>query len=363
VAPALSVIVAVYNLERYVARCLSSLQAQSCGDLEVVVVDDGSTDGSEAAAAPFLSDARFRWVRQANGGYGAALARGLSEARGRWVAFVDGDDFVPAAGLSTLLEAAGRSGAELVLGNLKYEAGAPGHPERFIPLDAPGETLLEGPARARLLERAATPCGRLYLRSLFDDPALRMRPGILFGDVGFVPKTLQAARAVHYVPVDTYHYDVGRPGQSIQQTNARVLDVVASLDDMVDYFEQRGALDAWRAPLEAYALRHVLSWLGKVQRLGDMPREEGLARLFSVLDRRFGDGWTGWPLEREVGLRRALLLRGARKWGYRPLAGMWRAREWVDAAEGQLPPGLRAVRAWERLASTLRHGLLDRLTF
>lgn len=362
-APALTVIVAVYNLERYVARCLGSLEAQSQGDFEVVVVDDGSTDGSEAAAAPFLRDVRFRWVRQVNGGYGAALGRGLAEARGRWVTFVDGDDFVPPHAFATLLEAAGRSGAELVLGNLRYESRDPSHPARFLPLDAPGETLLEGPGRARLLERAATPAGRLYRRALFEDPALRMKPGILFGDVGFVPKTLHAARAIHYVPVDCYHYDVGRPGQSIQQTHSKVLDVVISLDDMVDYFEQKGARAEWGPVLEAYALRHVLSWLGKVQRLGDIPREEGLARLFSVMDRRFGDGWTGWPLEREVGLRRALLLRAARTWKYRPLASMWQAREAADALEASIPAPVRGGAGWKRLSGALRHGLLDRLTF
>lgn len=91
--PRISVIVPLYNKGPYVLRSLRSIAAQSLGDFEAIIVDDGSRDdGPETAAAFLRDDARFRMIRQANAGPGAARNRGLAEARGELCAFLDADD-------------------------------------------------------------------------------------------------------------------------------------------------------------------------------------------------------------------------------------------------------------------------------
>jgi len=90
-SPAISVVVPLYNKERYILRCLESIRRQTFSDYEVIVVDDGSSDGGGALAAAF-PDPRFRVVRQKNGGASAARNRGISESRGTLIAFLDGDD-------------------------------------------------------------------------------------------------------------------------------------------------------------------------------------------------------------------------------------------------------------------------------
>jgi len=87
-----SVIVPLYNKAPYVRRALDSIGAQTLSDLEAIVVDDGSTDGS-AEIAEAYTDPRFRIIKQANAGPGAARNRGLAEARGPLAAFLDADDF------------------------------------------------------------------------------------------------------------------------------------------------------------------------------------------------------------------------------------------------------------------------------
>ncbi|HJD96893.1 glycosyltransferase, partial [Mailhella massiliensis] len=93
--PFLSVIIPVYNVEKYLARCLDSVLAQSFSDMEIICVDDGSTDSSPDILRAYAArDARIRLIHQKNRGIAAARNAGLDAAAGRYVAFVDSDDAV-----------------------------------------------------------------------------------------------------------------------------------------------------------------------------------------------------------------------------------------------------------------------------
>ena len=88
-----SVIVSVYNLERYIKRCVESLRKQTFTDFEILLVDDGSTDGSaEIVERMIANEPHARLVRQANAGVSAARNRAIEMAQGEWVALLDGDD-------------------------------------------------------------------------------------------------------------------------------------------------------------------------------------------------------------------------------------------------------------------------------
>lgn len=93
--PNVSVIVPVYNVEQFLPKCIESILTQTYRDLELILVDDGSVDGSGAVCeAAAEGDARVRVIHRANAGVSAARNAGLDAARGRWVCFVDGDDWV-----------------------------------------------------------------------------------------------------------------------------------------------------------------------------------------------------------------------------------------------------------------------------
>jgi glycosyltransferase involved in cell wall biosynthesis len=119
-APRLSVVVPVYNVERYLGECLDRIVEQSYDDLEVVIVDDGSTDGSGDIADRYARrHAHLRVVRTANQGLGAARNTGVEHARGELLAFADSDDIVLPDAYEAMVSTLDESGSDFVVGAMK----------------------------------------------------------------------------------------------------------------------------------------------------------------------------------------------------------------------------------------------------
>ena len=111
----LSIIIPVYNNENYLRPALQSVLAQTYPDFEVLVIDDGSTDGSLAICREFAQkDDRLRVIQKENGGVSSARNRGLEEAAGQYIAFVDGDDCIDPEMYTTMITILQDTGADLV---------------------------------------------------------------------------------------------------------------------------------------------------------------------------------------------------------------------------------------------------------
>ena len=103
--PKLSIIVPTYNVKPWLCRCVDSVLAQTCTDFELLLIDDGSTDGSgEVCDACAASDARVKAIHQPNQGPSAARNTGLDAASGDYIGFMDGDDYIDASMYGRLLE-------------------------------------------------------------------------------------------------------------------------------------------------------------------------------------------------------------------------------------------------------------------
>ena len=111
----LSVIVPVYNTAKYLARCLDSILRQSYENLEIIIIDDGSTDDSFDVANAFAQkDARIRLFTQKNKGITATRVRGIRESHGHWIGFVDSDDYIEPYMYQQLIDCIERQGCDLV---------------------------------------------------------------------------------------------------------------------------------------------------------------------------------------------------------------------------------------------------------
>ena len=114
--PLLSIIVPVYDVERYLQKCIDSILAQTFTDFELILVDDGSPDNCPALCdAAAAKDARIRVLHQKNGGLSAARNAGLDVARGEWIGFVDSDDYISPEMYEILYKAVQSTGSDLAL--------------------------------------------------------------------------------------------------------------------------------------------------------------------------------------------------------------------------------------------------------
>ena len=114
--PQVSVVIPVYNIEAHLRQCLDSVAGQTLSDLEVICVDDGSTDTSPAILEEYAQkDPRFQVIRQANAGPGAARNRGMERSSGRYLIFLDSDDWFEPDFLERMTARAEETGADVTI--------------------------------------------------------------------------------------------------------------------------------------------------------------------------------------------------------------------------------------------------------
>ncbi|MFD4027622.1 CDP-glycerol glycerophosphotransferase family protein [Streptomyces sp. NPDC058576] len=209
-APRLTVVVPLYNVEEYLGACLSSLAEQTMPDLEVVLVDDGSTDDGPALAQEFADrDPRFRLLRQENAGLGAARNAGVRAAHpdAEFLTFVDSDDVVPPGAFARMLTELDRSGSDFATGNV-LRLRANGDLEQSPMFRKPMEKARRATHVTRdwilLGDRIA--CNKVFRRTFWDEHAFAFPTGVLYEDIAVVLPAHFLARSVDVVEEPVYHW-------------------------------------------------------------------------------------------------------------------------------------------------------------
>ena len=172
----ISIIVPCYNAQRHLGACLESLRAQKGPELEMIFIDDGSTDETGAMLDRFAAqDSRAKVVHIANGGVSAARNRGLDMACGRYVAFVDADDALEKCSLEKLFDHAGHTGAQIVSANhvLFDEEKGERIPVEIPPVEQRPEKIVEEIIHMHRIYNNIW--NKIYDRTLFDGVRLDER--------------------------------------------------------------------------------------------------------------------------------------------------------------------------------------------
>ena len=218
--PKVSVIVPVYQAGRYLARCLESVAAQTLADIEIVCVNDGSTDGSLSILEAFRErDARFVVISQENGGYGKAMNTGLRAAAGEYIAIAEPDDYLDSAMLEALYAAASRHGLDFVKSDYITFSEETGE-ETYIPVSRDeadyGKVFCPAADPSALRFRMNTWTG-IYRRNFLLDNHIHYHesPGAAYQDNGFFFQTFVFGRRAMLLKGAFYHYRIDNPASSI----------------------------------------------------------------------------------------------------------------------------------------------------
>lgn len=209
--PLLTVIVPVYKVEKYLNKCLDSLAAQTYGNIEIILVDDGSPDRCpEICEKRAAENSRFKCVHKKNAGLSAARNTGLEYARGEYIAFIDSDDWVEPETYGTAVEEAEKTGADVVQWNAmdEYENGMV---MKWPALSEGKADIKKDPAVLR-----NNVWNYVLRRSFIDKFNMRFQPGIYIQDVLFTSMLFLKTDKIYSINKYFYHYLVR--GSSI--TNA-----------------------------------------------------------------------------------------------------------------------------------------------
>jgi CDP-glycerol glycerophosphotransferase len=248
-APRVSVVVPVYNVAAYLEACLDSLAQQTMADLEIIMVDDGSTDESPVIAQRFVArDERFRLVRQANAGQGAARNTGIGQSGGEFLAFVDSDDVLPPNAYEALLGALGRTSSDFATGNIRRLTSLGTTRAAFLANAFARERLETHITRFPSLTADRLACNKLFRRSFWDRHGFRFPEGVRNEDIHVIMPAHYLAGSVDVVAETVYLWrrrEAGDLSGSQRRVGVKALrDRVAAVDHVSRFLAERGMTEA-----------------------------------------------------------------------------------------------------------------------
>jgi CDP-glycerol glycerophosphotransferase len=306
-APRISVVVPFHNNEDLLGDCLRSIAAQTFGRLEVIMVDDGSADGSaQVARRQAAADPRFILISVPNGGPGYARNRGVERATGEFLAFVDADDLLPSHAYEIMLHALEASGSDFVSGGV----------ERIGPA---GVTRSGLHARAIKDRRTGTHISRspelfwdvsvwnkLIRRSFWDASGMTFPEVRSWEDLQAMTRAHVLARAVDVIPDPVYYWrERGRGALSITQSRTDIgnfRDRITALLNIDGFLRDRGAAALLREHQRKALVNDLWLYVGDLSRTSEDYRSEFMA---------LGGGYLG-----QVGRRVLARLPAAHKLAY-----------------------------------------------
>ena len=239
--PKISIIVPVYNVEKYLRKCLDSILAQTFSDFELFLVDDGSTDRSGEICDQYAqSDPRIRVIHQENAGQAVARNRALDVMQGEYVAFVDSDDFIHPQMMEVLLKHAERTNATIsVCGYASADAETVQRyeEESFDPDVYSGKDFLRKCLLNNEDKKCWVLCDKLFHKSCFAQ--IRMPAGRVYEDNAVIYQILYEADLVADCDHMLYFHTENPSSTTHAAFGKKNMDWILVLEEMIDYFHDK----------------------------------------------------------------------------------------------------------------------------
>lgn len=253
----ISLIIPVYNVEKYIRRTLESVENQTFKNFEVIIVNDGSTDGSLKIIEEFVNrNENFILIDQENKGVGAARNIGVKNSKGMYIAFLDSDDFLEPNYLKKLYSVAIKSGSDIVCCNFYFYFESTG-----LKISCPISSIPGIYSGERALKKITSCMGtfaflwnKFFKRSLFTNHKIEFYD-MYFEDSATSPELFFYANIVTFIPDVLYNY-VMRDTSILHTMNAKKInDFIKSFGIMRNFYEKKGIYKKYRRRMKGYAQR------------------------------------------------------------------------------------------------------------
>lgn len=222
--PLISIIVPTYNVEKYIRTCIESILAQTYRNVEVIIVNDGSTDQSLAVISDLIcSHHNVKVINQKNQGLSVARNTGIDVATGKYITFVDADDKIMPGFVSSLYQIADKTGADIVRGSFRdFNGNIPKGwvPDFNVPTNC-GTIVLDQFLSSNI---SFVVWSSIYRLDFINSNHIRFTPGILLEDGDFTTRAYMLAKLVATSPEPNYAYRI-RQGSILTTNNAQKMSL------------------------------------------------------------------------------------------------------------------------------------------
>lgn len=236
-----SVVIPIYNVEQYLPKCLASIVHQTLQEIEIICVNDGSTDNCLKILKEFKSkDKRIKIINKENGGLGNARNAGLESAKGEYISFIDSDDYIDKNFLELLYNEAKEDDADVACGGIKRENDGETH---FL-INYSQTVITDDIYQKINISKAAQfsfVWNKIYKHTFLKENELKFMQDIVFEDLVYTPQIMIKSNTLATVPDTFYHY-VKRE-KSIFQDKGNVdleKDKIFALKYMCEYYKNAG---------------------------------------------------------------------------------------------------------------------------
>lgn len=248
----LSILVPIYNVEQYLPDCLDSLCTQTLKNIEIICINDGSTDASGAILDEYAkNNSNIVVINKKNSGYGDSMNRGLEAATGEYIGIVESDDYIDANGFEKLYELAKKTDADIVKANYYYHSNDKDEIHEVVKNQKLNKAITISDDYSILIEEPGI-WSAIYRRDFLNDNKIRFRttPGASYQDTGFFFKTACAAKKIVYTKNAYLHYRTDNANSSVKSLE-KVNYVVEEYADIEKYLEKCDITDEVKYTIQA----------------------------------------------------------------------------------------------------------------
>lgn len=279
--PKVSVIVPIYNVEKYLEKCINSLLSQTLEDIQIILVNDGSKDNSGNIAKEYEKNNKDRviYVEKENGGLSDARNYGIKYATGDFIAFLDSDDYIEKNAYEEMYNKAIEENADYVECDFIWEFPNKIRVDKQYPYKNKKEML----SFVRVVA-----WNKLIKRQLIIDNNLEFPKGLRYEDVEFTYKLIPFINKFAYVDKPFIHY-VQREGSIANVQNERTAEIFTVLDNVIEFYKKNNIYEKYRDELEYNYARYLLcSSLKRMCKIKDKTiREKLLTESWERLNSNF----------------------------------------------------------------------------